>query len=119
MAVLDEIHAVIKSNIQTRFESFNGHVVELRRQILAQTQADLTALLDEYIAAFNNLVNLEAKYGAFSRRRIAALAQARNVDAQSLTLLRAQIQTHDRAMQVHARHTFAVGPLPGAVQRWL
>jgi hypothetical protein len=45
--VLDEIHAVIKSNIQTRFESFNGHVVELRRQILAQTQADLTALLDE------------------------------------------------------------------------
>jgi hypothetical protein len=45
--VLDEIHAVIKSNIHTRFKSFNSHVVELRRQILAQTQADLTALLDE------------------------------------------------------------------------
>jgi hypothetical protein len=45
--VLDEIHAVIKSNIQTRFERVNGHVVELRRQILAQTQADMTALLDE------------------------------------------------------------------------
>jgi len=45
--VLDEIHAIIKSNIQTRFERLNNNVVELRRQILAQTQADLTALLDE------------------------------------------------------------------------
>jgi hypothetical protein len=45
--VLDEIHAIIKSNIQTRFERLDNNVVELRRQILAQTQADLTALLDE------------------------------------------------------------------------
>jgi hypothetical protein len=45
--VLDEIHAVIKSNIHTRFERLNGHVVELHRQIIAQTQADMTTLLDE------------------------------------------------------------------------
>jgi hypothetical protein len=45
--VLDEIHAVIKSNIRTRFERFNIHVVELRRQILTQAQADMTVLLDE------------------------------------------------------------------------
>jgi hypothetical protein len=45
--VLDEIHDTIKNNIQTRFERLNSNVVELRRQILGQTQADLTALLDE------------------------------------------------------------------------
>jgi hypothetical protein len=45
--VLDEIHNIIKNNIQTRFERLNSNVVELRRQILGQTQADLTALLDE------------------------------------------------------------------------
>ena len=45
--VLDEIHDIIKNNIQTRFERLNSNVVELRRHILAQTQVDLTALLDE------------------------------------------------------------------------
>ena len=45
--VLDEIHDIIKNNIQTRFERLNGNVVELRRHILVQTQIDLTALLDE------------------------------------------------------------------------
>ncbi len=45
--VLDEINDIIKSNIQTRFGILNSNVVELRRQILAQTQADLTALLDD------------------------------------------------------------------------
>jgi hypothetical protein len=45
--VLDEIHDIIKNNIQTRFERLNSNVVELRRHILGQTQADLTALLDE------------------------------------------------------------------------
>ena len=45
--LLDEIHDIIKNNIQTRFESLNSNVVELRRHILRQTQADLTALLDE------------------------------------------------------------------------
>lgn len=45
--VLDEIHNIIKNNIRTRFESLNSNVVELRRQILGQTQADLTVLLDE------------------------------------------------------------------------
>jgi hypothetical protein len=45
--VLDEIHDVIKNNIQTRFERLDNNVVELRRHILRQTQADLTALLDE------------------------------------------------------------------------
>jgi hypothetical protein len=71
------------------------------------------------VAAFNSLVRLEAKYSDFSRRRIAAFAQARDADAQSLASMRTQIQTHDRAMQVHARQTFVVGPLPAAVQRWL
>lgn len=71
------------------------------------------------IAAFNSLVRLEAKYSAFSKRRIAAFAQARDADAQSLSTMRTQIQTHDRAMQAHARQTFAVGPLPVAVQCWL
>ncbi len=71
------------------------------------------------IVAFNDLVTLEAKYGAFSRRRIAAFTQAQDADTQNLSHLRAQIQTHDRAMQVHARHTFSIGPLPGAVRRWL
>ena len=45
--VLDEIHDIIKNNIQTRFERLNSNVVELRRHIIRQTQADLTALLDE------------------------------------------------------------------------
>jgi hypothetical protein len=45
--VLDEIHDIIKNNIQTRFERLNSNVVELRRHIFRQTQADLTALLDE------------------------------------------------------------------------
>jgi hypothetical protein len=45
--VLDEIHDIIKSNIQARFEPFDSHAVELRRQILAQTRADMTALLEE------------------------------------------------------------------------
>jgi len=45
--VLDEIHDIIKNNIQSRFERLNSNVVELRRHILVQTQADLTALLDE------------------------------------------------------------------------
>jgi hypothetical protein len=76
-------------------------------------------LIGNSITAFNDLVSLEAKYGAFSRRRIAAFAQVRNADAQSLAALRAQIQTHDRAMQMHAQHSFTVGPLPGAVRRWL
>ena len=71
------------------------------------------------VAAFNNLVRLEAKYGAFSRRRIAALSEARNAAAQCLTSVRSQIQMHDRAMQAHARQTFAVGPLPEALQRWV
>jgi len=117
--VLDEIHTIIKNNVQTRFERLDGQAVELRRLILAQTKADMTTLLDEYVAAFNSLVRLEAKYSAFSRRRIAAFAQARDADAQSLGSMRTQIQTHDRAMQVHVRQTFAVGPLPAAVQRWL
>jgi hypothetical protein len=71
------------------------------------------------ITAFNNLVNLEAKYSAFSKRRIAAITKARMMNAQSLASLHAQIQTHDRAVQVYARHTFAVRPLPGVVRRWL
>lgn len=45
--VLDEIHIIIKNNIQARFERFDDHVVELRRHILAQTKADMNALLDE------------------------------------------------------------------------
>ena len=45
--VLDEIHDIIKNNVQTRFERLNSNVVELRKHILRQTQADLTALLDE------------------------------------------------------------------------
>ena len=45
--MLDEIHVIIKNNIQARFERFDGHVVELRRQILVQTKADMNALLDE------------------------------------------------------------------------
>jgi hypothetical protein len=71
------------------------------------------------IAAFNDLVNLEAKYGAFSRRRITAFSKVRNANAQTLASLYAQIQAHDRAVHVYARHTFAVSPLPGAVRRWL
>ena len=45
--VLDEIHAIIKNNVQTRFERLDSHAVELRRLILAQTRADMTTLLDE------------------------------------------------------------------------
>jgi len=45
--VLDEIHAIIKNNVQTRFERLDSHAVELRRLILAQTKADMAALLDE------------------------------------------------------------------------
>ena len=45
--VLDEIHAIIKNNVQTRFERLDRHAVELRRLILAQTKAEMTALLDE------------------------------------------------------------------------
>ena len=45
--MLDEIHVIIKNNIQTRFERLDGHAVELRRQILAQTKADMNGLLDE------------------------------------------------------------------------
>jgi hypothetical protein len=45
--VLDEIHDIIKDNIQARFERLDSNVVELRRHILRQTQADLTVLLDE------------------------------------------------------------------------
>jgi hypothetical protein len=45
--VLDEIHDIIKNNIQSRFERLNSNAVELRRHILRQTQADVTALLDE------------------------------------------------------------------------
>ncbi|KAI0290508.1 hypothetical protein BC826DRAFT_1187324 [Russula brevipes] len=119
MAVLDEIHAIIKGNVQARFERLNGHTVKLRELILAQTRADLTALLDKYITVFNNLVSLEAKYGAFSGRRIATLSRARDANAQDLASLRARIQTHDRVMQVHARHSFTVRPLPDSIRRWL
>jgi hypothetical protein len=80
---------------------------------------DSPGLTGYSITAFNGLVNLEAKYGAFSKRRIAALTKVRSVNAQSLASLHAQIQTHDRAVQVHAGHTLAVGPLPAAVRRWL
>ena len=45
--VLDEIHAIIKNNVQNRFEKLDSHAVELRRLILAQTKADMTTLLDE------------------------------------------------------------------------
>jgi hypothetical protein len=45
--VLDEIHAIIKNNVQVRFERLDSHAVELRRLILAQTKADMAALLDE------------------------------------------------------------------------
>lgn len=45
--MLDEIHIIVKNNIQARFERFDGHVVELRRQILAQTKADMNALFGE------------------------------------------------------------------------
>ncbi|KAI0253876.1 hypothetical protein BJV78DRAFT_1359903 [Lactifluus subvellereus] len=119
MAVLDEIHAIIKKNVHTRFERLTNDAVQLREQILAQIQADMSALLDEYIAAFNDLVNLEAKYDAFSRRRITAFTKVRNANTQTLASLYAQIQAHDRAVHVYARHTFAVNPLPGAVRRWL
>ncbi|KAF8267847.1 hypothetical protein EI94DRAFT_1801158 [Lactarius quietus] len=119
MAILDQIHAIVKSNIQARFESVTSDVAKLRRQILAQTQTDMTALLDEYINAFNNLVNLEAKYGAFSKRRITAFAQARNANVQGLAFLRTQIQAHDRAAQEHLQRALVIGPLPAAVRRWL
>ncbi|KAI9456262.1 hypothetical protein BJY52DRAFT_570105 [Lactarius psammicola] len=49
MAVLDELHAIVKSNVHSRFESITSDVAKLRRQILAQTQADMSALLDEYV----------------------------------------------------------------------
>jgi hypothetical protein len=71
------------------------------------------------ITAFNNLVNLEAKYGAFSKKRIAAFTQARNANMQGLASLRAQIQGHDRITQAHLQHALVVNPLPGAVRRWL
>jgi hypothetical protein len=45
--VLDEINDIMKNNIQTRFERLDGRAVELRKLILAQTKADMTALLDE------------------------------------------------------------------------
>ncbi|KAI9510405.1 hypothetical protein F5148DRAFT_594968 [Russula earlei] len=48
MTALDQIHGVMKSNIQIRFERIDRRAVELRRRILAQTQTDLTSLLDEY-----------------------------------------------------------------------
>jgi len=64
-------------------------------------------------------VSLEAKYGAFSGRRIATLSRARDANAQDLASLRARIQTHDRVMQVHARHSFTVRPLPDSIRRWL
>jgi hypothetical protein len=44
---LDEIHDIIKNNIQTRFESLSSNIVDLSGYILRQTQADLTGLLDE------------------------------------------------------------------------
>ncbi|KAH9056656.1 hypothetical protein EDB87DRAFT_1201092 [Lactarius vividus] len=47
MALLDEIHAIVKSNVQSRFNSVTNDIAKLRRQILAQTQADMSALLDE------------------------------------------------------------------------
>ncbi|KAH8983706.1 hypothetical protein EDB86DRAFT_228670 [Lactarius hatsudake] len=119
MALLDEIHAIVKSNVRSRFDGVTKDVAKLRRQILAQTQADMSVLLDEYIAAFNNLVNLEAKYGAFSKRRIAAFTQARNANAQGLASLRAQIQAHDRTTQVYLQRALVIDPLPGAVRRWL
>lgn len=71
------------------------------------------------ITAFNNLVNLEAKYGAFSKKRIAAFTQARNANIQGLASLRAQIQGHDRTTQAHLQNVLTVKPLPGAVRRWL
>lgn len=45
--MLDEIHAIIKKNVHTRFERLTNDAVELREQVLAQTQADMSALLDE------------------------------------------------------------------------
>ena len=71
------------------------------------------------INAFNNLVDLEAKYGAFSKRRIAALAQARNANMQGLANLRAHIEAHDRATQLHLQRALVIEPLPLAVRRWL
>ena len=71
------------------------------------------------INAFNNLVNLEAKYGAFSKRRIAAFAQARNANMQGLASLRAQIQAHDRATQAYLQRALVIAPLPAEVRRWL
>lgn len=117
MAILDEIHAIVKSNVQSRFESVTSDVAKLRKQILAQTQADMSALLDEYINAFNNLVNLEAKYGAFSKRRIAAFAQARNTNMQGIATLRAHIQAHDRATQAHLQCALFIDPLPAVRRR--
>jgi hypothetical protein len=45
--VLDEIHAIIKKNIHTRFERLTSDTVELREQIQAQAQADMSELLNE------------------------------------------------------------------------
>ncbi|KAI9446825.1 hypothetical protein H4582DRAFT_611812 [Lactarius indigo] len=119
MVLLDEIHAIVKSNVQSRFDSVTSDVAKLRKQIIAQTQADMSALLDEYITAFNNLVNLEAKYGAFSKRRIAAFTQARNANAQGIASLRAHIQAHDHATQVYFQRALVIEPLPASVRRWL
>lgn len=71
------------------------------------------------INAFNNLVDLEAKYGAFSKRRIAAFAQARNANMLGLATLHTHIEAHDRATQLHLQRVLVIEPLPPAVQRWL
>ena len=71
----------------------------------------------KFVSRHLTVLSVWRRNGAFSRRRFEAFTQVRNADsdAQSLTALRAHIQTHDRVMQEHARYTIDVAPLPEAV----
>ena len=135
MTIIDKITAVIKSKVETRFDSVKSTVRETRYRLIRQAAEDLLALQDtkfvqgkpncihetyalSSVSVFESLRSLEALYGNYSRRICKSLAEAERLSAQGSQHIKDVIRKHDRNVHVHAQKIPVLATFPESVRQW-
>ena len=71
------------------------------------------------VTTFNNLIDLEAAYGDYSKRFLTALGEAGRLGEEGIQLSKKLLREHDRSVQIHTNKISTMRELPESVTKWL
>ncbi|VDB99976.1 unnamed protein product [Peniophora sp. CBMAI 1063] len=119
LEIMDEINTIVKVKIRTGFSGVDQRVINMRNRFLRQAADDIRAQLPEYIATYNELLELHEAYCAFAVRKQAAISHAEQLANEGVRQVKEIIRAHDLRAVEMARNRPVMPPLPKSVTKWL